>query len=340
MKNTLTLIFAAATLGLVAVCVVQWRKLNRQENQFTSLRFELEQKTQEIADLQASQEFVERQHRELLDQADDLAVKLQARQRADAAVATTPSGAAVAQDQKPDKDKNVFGSFLAQMMEDPDTKKMIREQQRMMLDQLYSPLIKQLGLTPEEASQFKDLLADNMIKSTERATSLMGGSSTNRAALAGALAEEQKAFEDQVRGFLGETRYAQYQDYQQTVGERTQLSQFQQQFGGGENALTGSQTEQLLQFMKEEKQYVATATGQLPPGPAQDAANLETMLSGGNLEQLLQNQETVNQRVYDRAASVLAKDQLAAFGKFQTNQLQMMRMGMNMAKKFMVPENK
>ncbi|MCW5551180.1 MAG: hypothetical protein KIS67_03330 [Verrucomicrobiae bacterium] len=339
MKNTLVLAFAATTLALGVLCVAQWQKLNRQESQMTSLRVELDQQAQQLADVEAAKSLVDKQRRELLDQAGDLAAKLQSAQQAAAHSPQLQAGEIAAPESKSGKKENPFGSLLAKMMEDPDTRKMIREQQRMMLNQLYDPLIKRMNLTPEEADQFKELLADNMIQSSEKAMSLMDGSSTNRTAMASTMAETQKAFDEQIRGFLGESRYAQYQDYQQTVGERTQLSQFQQQFAGSENALTDSQTEQLLQFMKEEKQHVAAATGQPAPGPAQDAANLEAVLSGDSLEKLMQNQEAVNQRVYERAAGVLAENQLAAFGRFQTNQLQMMRMGMSMARKFMAPDS-
>ena len=90
--------------------------------------------------------------------------------------------------------------------------------------------------------------------------------------------------------------------------------------------------------MKEEKQAVATATGQPAPGAGQNVENMQAMFSGEGTEKLLQSQETVNQRVYERAREVLSAEQLGAFGKFQTNQLQMMRMGMSMARKFMAPE--
>ena len=341
MKNTFLVLLAASTIALGAICVVQWQKLAGQKTQIGALRSEMELKTREVADLQATHSLLETQRRELFTQVGALADKLQASQTAEAKGAgSTPGGdSAAAPDSKPNKEKGGFGSFLAKMMEDPETKKMIREQQRMMLDQLYNPLIKKLALTPEEAAQFKDLIADNMLKSTEKATSLLGGeSATNRTAMIEKLGADQKDFEEQVRGFLGETRYAEYKDYQMTVGERTQLSQFQQQNAGGENALTDPQTEKLRAFMKEEKQAVAAATGQPSPGTAQDAANLQSMLSGEGVDKLLQTQETVNQRVYDRAKGTLSESQLQAFGKFQTNQLQMMRMGMNMARKFMTPE--
>lgn len=66
---------------------------------------------------------------------------------------------------------------------------------------------------------------------------------------------------------------------------------------------------------------------------------MEAMFSGDATEKLLQSQESINQRVYERAGELLSETQLAAFGKFQTNQLQMMRMGMNMARKFMTPDS-
>jgi hypothetical protein len=239
--------------------------------------------------------------------------------------------------QKSASDKNPFGNLLAKMMEDPDTRKMIREQQRTMIEQLYSPLVKQLGLQPDEAEQFKDLLADNMIKAAEKATSMFGGdSATNRTEMIARLTEEQKSFDELVRGFLGESRYAQYKDYQQTVGERTQLNQFRQTMGN-ENALSDQQTDQLLAFMREEKQAVAAAGG-MASFDGQDPATMQAMFSGEGIDKLLQNQEAIGKRVYERARGVLSETQLTAFGKFQTSQLQMMRVGMSMARQFMSPE--
>lgn len=341
MKNVLVALFIATTIALGALCVVQWQKLSEQKVQIVSLRGEMEQKAQEVADLQASQKLIEQQRRAFLDQAADLAVKLQARQQADAKAteATVPDAAAAAESAKPAKDANAFGNFFAKLMEDPDTKKMIRDQQRMMLDQMYGPLVRKLNLTPEEADRFKDLLADNMMKATEKAGSLFGGdAATNRTERLKSLADEQKAFEEQVRGFLGETGYAQYQDYQQTVGERTQLNQFQQQNAGGENALSEQQTERLLAIMKEEKQSVAATTGEASLGAGQDAATMEAMFSSEATDKVMQTQESINQRVYKRAREVLTENQLASFGRFQTNQLQMIRMSMNLARKFMSPE--
>jgi hypothetical protein len=337
MKNALILILALGAIALGAICLLQSRNLSQQQEQITALRSEAEQQSRELAELESSNELLAKQRQELLEQSSQLAAKVQSQLTADKSESASSATSLVTNQSKPASEKNPFGSMLAKMMENPETKKMIRAQQRTMLDQLYSPLIKQLGLQPDEAEQFKDLLADNMIKGAEKATSLFGGdSATNRTEMVAKLTEEQKSFDELVRGFLGESRYAQYQDYQLTVGERTQLNQFRQTMGS-ENALTDQQTDQLLAFMKEEKQAVTTAGG-TASFDGQDAANMQAMFSGEGIDKILQNQEAIGKRVYERARSVLSESQLTAFGKFQNSQLQMMRVGMSMARQFMSPE--
>src|SRR6266487_5563109 len=118
MKNTLLAVFIATTVLMGAVCIVQWQRLAAQKTQMAALRSESEQRTREIAELQAAQQLNEKQRQELSQQAADLANKLQARQQADAEIAakTRAAGAAATDSQKSAKDKEGFGSFLAKMM--------------------------------------------------------------------------------------------------------------------------------------------------------------------------------------------------------------------------------
>jgi len=60
-------------------------------------------------------------------------------------------------------------------------------------------------------------------------------------------------------------------------------------------------------------------------------------MSDDKVDQFMDAQGTINQRVYDRARTILSPDQLATLGRFQTNQLQMMRMGMGMVKQMFGP---
>jgi hypothetical protein len=150
----------------------------------------------------------------------------------------------------------------------------------MMMDSLYGPLVKQLGLSPEAADKFKDMMADNALKASDKVGSLFGGqSSANPSDLAASAAADQKSAEDEMKAFLGDAGFAQYQDYQQTVADRMQLAAFKQQTAGTDSPLTDQQTDQLLAFMKEEKQNLAANTGQTPPGGAQGQAHPLGMLT-------------------------------------------------------------
>ena len=193
MKNTMIMLLAAAAVALGVVCVVQSRSGASAQAQAAALQAELEAKSQEIQDLQANQKRANQQRHALMGQAEELAAKLQAQKlvedSARAPVKAAP--APVAEPGKPVVEKGGLGKMLAKMMENPETRKFLQEQQRMMMDQMYGPLVKQLGLTPEEAAQFKDMLVENAMKATEKASSLLGGDgTTNRSDLFGSLTAE------------------------------------------------------------------------------------------------------------------------------------------------------
>jgi hypothetical protein len=340
MKSTLTLFLIVMTIALAVVCAMQARKFGSQQTQLTSLQGEVDQKSQQIERLQAAQKRSDQQRHELMAQADELAAQLQARQPAEtnAAVVAPPTPPVESKGEKPDDGKGGLGKMLSKMLQDPETRKVMHDQQRLMMDQMYAPLVKQMGLTPEEATQFKDLLADNTMKGAEKASSMFGGlGSTNSAETIKAMTAEQQTFDEQLKAFLGDDRYAQYKDYQETVSERTLLNQFKLQAGSDYN-LNDVQTEALLTFMKEEQKSVAASTG-LPLGQTdKDPAKLQALLSGDKVDELIAAQDAVGQRAYERARTILSPDQLDTWGKYQTNRMQMMRMGMNMARKMFAPD--
>lgn len=341
MKSIVITLLATATLALAALCVVQSRKVAQQQAQVAEQRAALEETNKTVAALRQAQEQNEARQRELLRRSDELVA--QAREqaaRSNQLAAQQAAAAAPAESASEQKEQPGLGSMLSKMMQDPETKKLIQQTQRAMMDQLYGPLIKELNLTPEEAQKFKDLLADNAMKATEQATAMFGAlGSSNRTEVASQMEDMQKSQNDALKALLGDDRFQQYEEYQKTVGERTQLNMFKQQLGP-DNPLSEQQTGQLLGLMKEEQQSMAASSGLPTGGPGMKAEEMQMLLSDEKLQAFLDNQSTVNQHVYDRAKAVLTPEQLEAFGTFQTNQLQMMRMGMTMARKMFGSQNK
>ena len=178
MKYLLTLLLAAAVVAGFGICLIGTKKVEVAKAQTEALRAEAEAKAAQIAQLETARERAQQQKLDLARQADVLAAELRRVREAAAKAATagplaTPSAEANAG--KP-AGAGGFGAAMAKMMQDPAMKKLIRDQQRAMMDPLYNPLIKQLGLSPEGAEKFKDMLANNTAKAAEKAGSLFGGS--------------------------------------------------------------------------------------------------------------------------------------------------------------------
>ncbi len=120
MKNNLALLFAATAVVLGVICVVQRQQLANQEAELVSLRAELHKKAQQVADLQTSQQRAERERRQLLRQAAELAAQAEGQQlnATEAAPVARTEASPSAGDER--SDKGVFGKFLSQVMDDPE----------------------------------------------------------------------------------------------------------------------------------------------------------------------------------------------------------------------------
>jgi hypothetical protein len=197
----------------------------------------------------------------------------------------------------------------------------MRSQQKAMISTMYGSLFKELNLTAEERQKFSELLLDQQMKTTEASMGVFeeGG----LAAVSQSVSAQQKESEEQIKSFLGEERFAQYQEYQKTIGERMQLDQLRQQMDGSGTPVQDEQLKQLLALMKEERERVP------PPFSGSEAAagDLEKMLSGDFMEKQMAWQEEINRRVLERA-----------YEESQTQQLNMQKLGAKMTKQLFGPK--
>jgi hypothetical protein len=330
MRTRLALFCTLAAIAFGISWVVQGQKLAEARRQLVSIREKLDEASKQLDKSQAAQKRSAKQRAELLRRVNDLAAQVQERQ-----VATVPTNAPmVAEGEKPDEESAALAKALIGFQNDPETKKTIREHQRLIMERRYGSLIQRMGLTPEEADKFKDLIGDSERKTT---LSLLSNDfvTTNSLETLNKIVAAQKHLDEEVKQLLGDGRFAQYQDYKQMVGEREQFRQFESEVPG--NALTDQQREQLLTVMKEEKQQVIASTGLPVSGFAkttdefvgEDLSSLPPLLSKYSEDQLdelfFQAQQRVNQRVYERAKAVLRPEQLEAFGAYQTHKLEEMR---------------
>jgi hypothetical protein len=324
MKNTLSGLCLLTAVVLAAVCVVQGKQkadLERQLAALQQINRELEEKGHHD---QARIENLGRQKDIFKHRADVLSAEVE---HARPAPAPAPKV----------EDKNALGGALAKMMDDPEMKKAMRQQGEIMVNTMYGPLFKQLGLSADETTQLKALLAEQQNLAMARAGDMFnpGQDKAAQADAMKAMTAQQSAIQDQVKALLGDTRYAEFQDYSGSIGQRMVLNQFSQQMASGQAPLTDTQNQQLLQIMADESKNAPNPLGSGNPNAVADPTALQAMMTEDGINQLLQQMEAVNQRVLDRAGTVLTADQLQAFADFQAAQTQMQRAGLTMASRML-----
>lgn len=248
-------------------------------------------------------------------------------------LASAPADAAAASAEKSDG-KGETGGFMkgiAKMFTDPKMKEAMRGQQAAGVAMMYGDLAKQLGLTSDEARQVLTLLTDRQMEQMTKSMAAMKDGSLDAAALAesGKQGEAAKAaYDEGLKEVLGKDRFAKFQEYEKSMGERMALSQIRNQLSAGGVPLDDTQAASLLSIMKEER----ARTPNPMPGNNDVAAQAKLLENGEMMEGVLKSQEDYNRRVLDRARSLLSPDQLQAFEASQKQQADMQKMGIQMSR--------
>ncbi len=324
---------------LLVACFLQWKQNGDLKRKMARLQATLEERAQQTEVNQAKLKQLERQQAGYRSEVQGLMLELQALRSAPIAdskpssASSSAAGGATPSNAKGGP-KAGFGDMLSKMMADPAMKKMLRQQQAAAMDMMYGPLLKEIVLSPEDKERFKELLLDRQMKVVESGGMFMRlqGDDTDRTAAMNDLAAQQKDFDAQMQAFLGDERYAQYKDYNETMAERMAVNQLSQQLASSSNPLSEDQSRQLLEIMKQEKKSLTPAFGQSADG-SPNMANWQALLSEERMNEFFKQREEIDQRVLERAKAVLTPEQLTAFATHQSTQLQMQRMGMSMAAK-------
>jgi hypothetical protein len=202
------------------------------------------------------------------------------------------------------------GNFLARMFKNPEMRKFLASQQASVLRGFYSDFIKSANLTPDETDKFLELLSDRQMALMDSSANMMSGSAVDLKAATAAT----NASNDALKNLLGNTRFGMYQDYEKTLGDRMQVQQFSQQLGAQGMQLQDNQSKALIQIMSEEQANMQNSQ----PGNAAGLSHF-TNMNQADVDRYAQQAAATNQRIYNRAMSILTPSQLTAFDAFQKN---------------------
>lgn len=226
---------------------------------------------------------------------------------------------------------------LAEMFKSPEMKDFIKNQQKTvvgtLLEKNYAALIASLQLTPDQAETLKDLLMKRSMADAETGMAMLAGENdpAKRKELAQQAKTQHQAVDDQIKQFLGDANYTQFQAYEKTLPERMTLNSFKDQQASGPGALTPAQEEQLIQVMGDERQSFKFTTDLNDKSKLE--GDLSTVFSEEKINQFQSELEQLNKQYLARAQNILSSDQLTAFEKFLNGQRELQAVGMKMASK-------
>jgi RNA polymerase sigma factor (sigma-70 family) len=320
-----TKINIAAGVAAAGVIALQWGEIRTQKVESASLQSQLQQ-----ASLQSEKQLAAIKELETRDETMARSLRSVVRestQSAAARKAPAPAPVLAANPSAASHQGKGLAGIMENILNDPDYLKAIGEQQAQALKTQYAPLVKQLNLTPDQRDAFYKLITDNVTNAMVQGMAMLSGS--NNPAAVSAAADAQKGLEEQMRLLLGDNGAAQFKEFQATLPDRQIFDQMKASFT--DNPLTDDQQQRLLQLMINERKNSVMA---VDPNTGKPSVPLSGDASA-QMEQTIQAQDQVNQRVYQQAADFLSPGQLQSLGNSQTNFLGLMKSMMPMMQKMM-----
>ena len=198
---------------------------------------------------------------------------------------------------------------LARFMDDPEWQKVRQAQQKFFFRRMYGDLIRELGLTQEEADAFVEALTEQQMSNLVIARQSGG----DAVAMSSSMREARAEMNARLLELLGPAGLQQYEDYQRTLGERMRVNAIADQLEALDVPLRDDQRKQLVTAMVEERERI--------PPPSLDGLSPKEMA-----DRQLEWHEDYERRIRERAAQVLTPEQLEQFTNLQKLQTQMRRM--------------
>ena len=207
---------------------------------------------------------------------------------------------------------NMASNFMA-MIEKPEIQKLMAIQQKAALDARYAALFKTLNLSPAQLEQFKNLLVEKQTALTDALAAARAqgiNPRTDPEDFQKLIASAQADADANIKASLGDTGYAQYQQYQQTLPQRNVVNQLAQSLSYTNTPLTPDQTEQMVSLL----------AANTPASNNSTANNIRaTVTAGFGIGGAGQTSHITNDAI-TQAATVLAPAQLTALQQLQATQ--------------------
>jgi len=207
---------------------------------------------------------------------------------------------------------------FAGMMKNPQMKDVMRGQQKMMVEQMYGALFKQLDRTSDQLDAFKNLLLERQMAMMDIGLAMMGGSGSDKKQATQKTMTIKADYDKKIQDMLGARDYQIFQDYENTLSERMQIQMFKSTLPTAA-ALTEQQEHDLIAGMVEERKAVEKRKATHASSSTKD-----------QVAETLKQLDLLQQAYSNRAVTILTPAQFEQFTKWRQQMKDMQAASMKM----------
>jgi RNA polymerase sigma factor (sigma-70 family) len=229
-------------------------------------------------------------------------------------------------------------SALNKITANPETRKLLRDQQKLGMTTIYKAFVQRQNLSPELADKFNDLLADHVMDNVDQITEVLRDGKTEEQ-INQVFAGQDAALQEKLQALIGPDGVSQYREYTRNLGSTLTSEQFKAMLTG-DDAAKQEKTKQLYQALQEATQAALASAGLPPDYQTVPMLNFRNIASEEQGEQSLKMLDSIYERVAARASTFLSPEELEKFKEFRAGALNTSRMSLTMNRKMMAPISK
>jgi len=148
-------------------------------------------------------------------------------------------------------------------------------------------------------------------------------------------------FDSKIKTTLGEERFRQIQAYEQTIGERMMVTQFEPQLAAAGAPLEPAQKEQLIEIMSAERLKSPPGFDTLLPSSAASSQgnpagsfslSIGALKDDAAVERWMKQEQDLQRRVLQSATKILNPDQINALQQAYQQTAEMQKFGLKMGR--------
>jgi RNA polymerase sigma factor (sigma-70 family) len=228
-------------------------------------------------------------------------------------------------------------SGLSKVTANPESRKMLRDQQKVGMSMIYKGFANRSKLSTEQADKLNDLLADNIMENVDHVTTVLRDKPDSEK-MNELFAAQEAALEEKVKSQLGPDGLAEYQDYTKNLLSSLSSEQFKSMMTGTD-AEKAEKSKQLFEIMKAEVQSALTAAGLPSDYQTVPMLNFRNIASEQEGERSLKLLDDIYKQVAARSSAFFSPEDVTKFQEFKTMAINNNRSALTLNRTMMAPIN-